>query len=808
MQGELNYQEEHDEELSMDNVGNMDGWKEFRRWMGCVKPQAICAALLVLSAPAFGQETEAPSDIEIVPDELEFAPDAELLDEERRLYRLPGQTIIGSPEAVRHLPGSGHFINEEEIRQQAYADINRVLRQAPGVYLREEDGYGLFPNISIRGADPGRSSKTTLMEDGIMIAPAPYSAPSAYFSPSVERMSGLEVLKGSSQVRYGPHVTGGVVNYISEPIPDDPTGYLRFLYGTNDEMRARLFWGDTLDFDEYGRFGYLLEGYFRQTDGFREFDTTPDFRGGDSGFRNIEPNLKLMWEPNTDLYQRFEYKFTYTDRNADETYLGLATEDFRRNAQRRYSASRFDNITSDHMQTYLRHFIEASPDLDFTTTLYYTEFNRNWYKLNDIRDVGGIAGNNMSLSGALAGADGGRGLEVLRGNEEGILNVRANNREYYSWGAESVARYRFDAGWAEHELSIGLRYHFDQERRFQWEDRFHQLADGTIASVQPGIPGAQDNRVGKTDAIALFIQDEIDFGQLTITPGIRYEHLQQRFVDNRPGRDPRGSGDLNMIGGGVGATYDLDDEWTLFGGVHRGFSPPAPQSAIQQGLREESSIATELGTRYDMANGAFSAELAGFFTYFDDLLVRESIGAGGQIDESAGRVDVYGLELRMLFDPGIAYGWSFNNPYYATYTFTQAKLRSDTPSSHAESIFAGGQRGNRVPYIPENQFTLGAGLEFEKFGVHINGIYVDSTFTSASNTRNEIDPFGNQDARFGMTDSYFTVDVAAHYWLADQAKLFGGAQNLFDRDYIAARHPHGARSGQPLFAYIGMEVTF
>ena len=113
-------------------------------------------------------------------------------------------TVIGSAEDIVDLPGSGAYLDTEEIREQTRTNINRVLAEVPGVYVREEDGFGLFPNISLRGVDGGRSSKVTVMEDGILTAPAPYSAPGAYYFPNVARMSAVEVLKGSSQVKYGP----------------------------------------------------------------------------------------------------------------------------------------------------------------------------------------------------------------------------------------------------------------------------------------------------------------------------------------------------------------------------------------------------------------------------------------------------------------------------------------------------------------------------------------------------------------------------------------------------------------------------
>ena len=128
-------------------------------------------------------------------------------------------TVIGSKDNVPLMTGSGYYVDNEQLENEYITDINQVLKTVPGVYVSEEDGLGLRPNISIRAGIGGRSSKVHLMEDGIPIAPAPYAAPAAYYHPTALRMSGVEILKGAPLLRYGPQTTGGVINYLSTPIP-------------------------------------------------------------------------------------------------------------------------------------------------------------------------------------------------------------------------------------------------------------------------------------------------------------------------------------------------------------------------------------------------------------------------------------------------------------------------------------------------------------------------------------------------------------------------------------------------------------
>jgi len=716
--------------------------------------------------------------------------------------------VIGSRSDIYSIPGSAHYIGHEDISSMSYDDIHRVLQKVPGVYIREEDGYGLFPNLSLRGVDTSRSAKVTLMEDGILAAPAPYAAPPAYYSPTTGRMDGLELLKGSSQVKYGPHITGGVVNYISTPIPEQQRIFLRAQYGQDNDMRVHGIYGNTFE-TPAGRIGFVFEGYGRKTDGFKTVDVVAARETtGDTGFYNIEPMVKIAWEPASDLYQRVEMKYGYTDKEADETYLGLSTEDFRESPYRRYAASQFDNIDTEQHRSYIRYFVSPTDRIDVITTAYKNEFARNWYKLNDLRTAPGGLSGNLDMSAALAGARSGTGMACLRGELACGLRVRANNREYSAWGVQSDLEWRTGTDELSHEVDVGIRYHNDVEDRFQWDDVYAQGASGAITSITRGIPGSQDDREAETGAWSFYVQDTIRTGNWIIKPGLRYETLNLESRDYRGAVDVIETATLDMMSGGIGIVYEFNDEVQALAGVHLGFSPPSPGGAVA-GLEEETSTGYEIGLRYTSSDDTLMTEAIGFYTTFEDLIVISSIGGTGTgADENFGEVDSRGIELTASYDLGQASGWDISNRYYVAFTYTDTVQQNEASSTDPESIFSFGIKGNKVPYIPDYQFSLGTNLDHTNWGGALSATFVDDTFTSASNVDVEINGAGVADARFGKTDAYKVVDLSLYFKPLAQTRLFAGIHNLLDEEYMVSRQPHGPRPGLPRSWYAGVEIEY
>lgn len=743
------------------------------------------------------------------------------------LLLLSDVVVIGSKQNVERMPGSGAFIAGSDFRAFAYDDVNQIIRRTPGVYIRQEDGYGLFPNVSLRGVSTTRNGKITVMEDGILMAPAAYSDPSAYYTPNSGRMSGLEVLKGSSQIKYGPETTGGIMNYLSTPIPSRRTGSVAATYGSDSDLRLHAHYGGR---ESTGAvtLGWLVENVWRRNDGFKTIApaTGGGYAGsGDTGFKRNEPMVKLRVGFDTGAPQSLEFKYGRTDIEADETYLGLTDADFRADPFLRYAASRYDHISTEQERLSLRYTIRPVDALKLGVTAYRTDFARNWYKLNDAGE--GATGAFRNAAEILAGQHGLNLIDVLRGGAAGRLRVRANNRTYGSEGVETNATWDFTAGQVHHKLEAGARWHHDFSDRFQWDDIYTQAADGSATRTTAGLPGTQDNRRAESDALALYVQDSITVGRLSLTPGIRYEHIDYTNI-----RRSTAPATLNQVTGrtgksieyftpGIGLNWAQTEHVTWVGGVHRGVSPPGPGSS-NNSLTEETSLGFEAGVRFNNRTD-LSAELIAFHTTFDDLIVEANAGGGGGVGQTSniGQVDTTGLELALAYDPAISRGWSVQNPWHFSFTRTHAVLANDVNATGnggdvAESVFSGGRKGNHLPYIPKWQVALGTAIEADRCAVFVDAFYQPRTWASANNSPLLLNPDASSaaglqpalDSRYGRTDAFLLLDVAAHYRLTKTTTLKVAVTNLLNWEYISSRVPIGPRPGAPRTVLAGVETRF
>ncbi|MGC1205186.1 MAG: TonB-dependent receptor, partial [Flavobacteriaceae bacterium] len=515
------------------------------------------------------------------------------------------QVIFGSKYEAKNRTGSSYYISPEEIKKFNYADINRLLRTVPGVNIYEEDGFGLRPNISLRGTSPERSAKISIMEDGVLIAPAPYSAPAAYYFPSVARMQAVEILKGSSQIQYGPFTTGGAINLVSTQIPDAFQGSLRTSYGSFNTGQTHVKIGDSKT-----NFGYSIEYLNLNSDGFKNL---PD--GSNTGFdkNDVVAKFRLNSNPEAIVKQSVNFKFQYADEVSNETYLGLTQNDFDANPFDRYASSQEDKMTNDHIQFMVTHKLDFTKQFRITTNAYYNGFSRNWYKLNDVV----FNGDKVGIASIVNNPDDYPNyMTIVNGSSNSdadALLVKANNRDYISKGVQTKFDYHWSGANVFHDLEIGLRYHYDEEDRFQWVDGYNIL-DGNMNLTSNGTRGGDANRISSAKAFAASALYKLKYKNLTLTPGIRYENIRLNREDFGKNDSSRTGSDLStrentvdVFIPGIGFNYKFNANTSIYGGVHKGFSPPGNEP----GQKAEESINYEIGSRFNLKG--LRGELVAFY---------------------------------------------------------------------------------------------------------------------------------------------------------------------------------------------------
>ncbi|CUS48480.1 MAG: TonB-dependent Fe3+ dicitrate receptor FecA [Idiomarinaceae bacterium HL-53] len=709
------------------------------------KSTLATAILAILAAPVVAEEAESETVVERI-------------------------QIIGSKDQARDIAGSSAVVDPEQMEIETVTDIHQVLKTVPGIYIREEDGFGLRPNIGIRAATAGRVSKVTLLEDGIMMAPAPYSNPAAYYFPTAFRMNSIEILKGAPLLRYGPQTTGGVVNLVTTPIPDSFGGQILTQFGDHGTHETHAFVGD---YD--GTFGYLLETSQRNSQGFKDIDRS----NRDTGFGIEDYVGKFLW---TGERQSLLLKVHYSEETSNETYAGLTDADFAEDPNRRYGLSDIDQMTNHHDSVSVHYEFELSDAISLAAVAYNNNFHRDWFKAGVVNGL--VRSANAGDATAQAILDGTVDLEDV--------TYTHGNRAYGSQGIELSS----DIVWGDHSFVVGMRSHEDDMNRYQLKEVYDQV-NGSLVFDSFIQPTGGDNRIEKAEAFSFWVTDQWQVSEaLTLNLALRYEDVEssrrQFATPERTDTPSFRSNKTDLWLPGASFTYDVNNNWQILAGAHKGFSPLGGGATANQ--EPETSINYEAGVRF--RQDALYIEAIGFYSDFSDTTQLCSIA--NPCDNGAesgtyvlGESEVRGLEFQVsnTFAAG-----DFLIPVDFTYTYTQAEISEN-------NAVTGLQSGDQLNDVPENTLALRVTLDNNQGWVNYVVVkYIDEMCVSVGCNRTN--------SEFDRTDSLVVTDFVSRYALNQDMTVYFKLENVFDNQEIVARSPHGARPNKPQTALFGVQYSF
>lgn len=679
--------------------------------------------------------------------------------------------VVGQRANLLRIPGSGDTIEAEDLERARVLTVNEALRQTAGVYPRDEEGLGLRPNIGVRGLSPTRSSEVLLLEDGLPLTYGPYGDNATYSHPPLRRFQRIEILRGASQIRFGPHTVGGVVNYISPRAPDEFGGSLFLAGGDLGYGEAAVSLGGPIA-------GFRVLGHASSTgfDGIRD--------NHDLEFNDYSLRIERTLAPDHELVARF----SINEENSQVSYSGQTTAEFAADP----FANPFPNDRFD-TQRYtgaLTHGWQISPSLDLTTSVYALYFNRDWWRQSS------NSGQRPSDSSDLA-CGGMANLNTTCGTEGRL-------REYHQYGIESRLRWNGALLGADADIEAGLRYHIERQSRLQ-------INADTPTGRTPGVStngGTPENNLRYADAWSGFALVTLDYGRFAISPGVRVEAIEYERTNRLTGLSA--STDLTEVIPGIGFTYDINDTLVAYAGVHRGFSPPRIEDIVTNAggtvdLGPEEGTNWEIGLRGAPAPG-LDIDVGYFAMAFDNQIVPASVAGGvGATLTSAGETRHSGIEATARFSLRDAGVMQSDDLYLRTaITWVGEAEFVGTRFSNISGFGAVSVSGNRLPYAPEWIVSAAVGYEWgDWLNIQAEVQYTGEMFTDDLNT---IAPTAN--GQRGLIDDSTIVNLAANYTPGgDDVTYFVTVKNAFDELYIVDR-ARGILPGAPRLLQAGVSLRF
>lgn len=689
------------------------------------------------------------------------------------------EMVVYGEDGTPRVAGSAHVVSEEELETFEYDDIERVLLQVPGVTTRSEDGFGLRPNIGVRGVNSDRSAKLTLMEDGVLFGPAPYAAPAAYYFPMATRLTGVEVFKGPAATRFGPSTVGGAINVRTRAVPESFDYAVDLAGGLRGSFRGHG-WVGAGDATR----GVLVEGVHLQSNGFKELDG-----GGPTGFDRSEFMLKARQKLGS--VHALDLKLGYARERSNETYLGLTASDAAATPYRRYAASSAGLMVWNRTQAEVGWNVDLG-DVELRTVAYHHWLTRAWTKLNRF-----ASGPDLHTL-LQADPDSGQAavfLDILRGQEdtataEQILQIGTNDRTFHSGGLQTVARWETGGDRVGSTLEGGLRLHHDLVDRLHTEDP-HAMTAGELISTGGQVATLLDSR-SVSSAVAAHLHEDLRLGDLHVLPGLRSETV--RTAQAAVGEAPAGPTWRSALLPSLGVLYGITPWADVFAGAYQGFSPVAPGQ--DPAVLPERAWNTEGGLRVD--TGDRTLEVVGFYVRYANLTGQCTISGGclgDAIDQqfNGGEAEVYGVENVAAIDvrlPG-----RVTLPLSATYTWTQTAFLTGFVSGFPQ--FGTVEAGDALPYVPEHQAGARAGVAMPRWSL-TGGLAWRSGMLDAAGA-------------FPVTETdipdLLLVDASVRWQALRRVEVYAVGTNLTGATEVTSWRPAGARTTPPLQVLVGAKVT-
>lgn len=594
--------------------------------------------------------------------------------------------VIGNASRYgqRHYAGSRSVISHMDLTEKAVRSIDDALQRIPSVKIFDETGTGALPQIQLRGLYESRSGRVQILEDGIPLALAPYGQTSVSMFPmTMDMVDRIDVVRGGAALQYGPNNMGGVINIVSRPIADKWTtsiGERLQIAGNN---------GHALGNTDFSTGGHITRRFAMQIDA--NFQNGHQFRDGHSA-TNVR-NLRLRTEYEITNTDRIKTDFADYDATIDMPGA-LSTADYRKNPFQ--TTRNYDSMSGYTYRGSLvgQHDMRSWRGLtggQATLTFFADKASRSFT-------------NGMRLSSA----------ETWR-SDLPVQRLQNSPRDFTVYGVQPQMTVRTNACGVSHEFAFGARY---------VSEDIHYMVNRQAFPVGAWTP-FRDWQFN-TQAWSTFISDKMGFlhERLTITPGFRFEHVDQNYVNNAT-QQKEGNGTRDILPG-ITAGYSVGKTGYLFFDAQKSLrSPQSTQIIYGNRLNAEKAWNYEAGGRW-FPNRHTTVSLTFYRIDFGNQINYDSTILSPTLGTPGGYINLGGTRYQGIEFSG---NWAVKQlpalSFDAAYSFLDAKQLN------------GDYRGNMVPYTSKHQVSGGITYKLGKTHFNINSFWFSRSYTDAANTKQE-----------------------------------------------------------------------
>ncbi len=644
------------------------------------------------------------------------------------------------------------ILPEQLVANLATNNARQIYARVAGLNIWENEGAGIQLSVGGRGLDPNRTSNFNVRQNGYDISADALGYPESYYTPPVEAVAKIQLVRGAASLQYGTQF-GGLLNFVLKaPTPDKKVAVV-----ARQSIGSFGFYnGFTSLSGTSGKISYYTFAQYKQGNGWRP----------NAAFTNYT----LYANANYQITEKTALKFDITHME----YLaqqpgGLSDALFVENARQ---SNRERNWFAVNWNLAALHF-DYKPNIN-------NQFNLRVFGLLANRYSVGFRPNRVAT------IDDNSERDLIKG-------------DFRNFGVEGRYLKRYTVLKKQNIALVGMRYYngFNHSQ----QGLGSKGKDANFMFAEPNKFINYDYRFPNKN-VALFLENIVYLSEkISVTPGIRTEYITTKangFYSVITNPDLTGSGKdtlrtsenrdskRSFLLGGIGISYKPNTLLDLYGNISQNYRSITfsdmritnPSSVIDPNLTDEKGYSFDVGIRSNNTL-LLNYDVSLFF-----LNYANRIGEVQIVDENdrilrqrtnVGKATVQGIEsyaeldiVHLLFRKQENY----TGAIFVNTAFIQSEYKNTTNS---------GINGNKVEFVPAINTKTGIRLGYKKLQTSLQYTYLSEQFSDATNAIN-----GGVSSVVGIIPAYAVIDASIAYtykW----AKLEGSINNLANAYYFTRR---------------------